>query len=280
MTIDDKELLERSRQGDKAAFEELVRRHYAPLQRFIYRYKGMNYYDDETREALSHEIAEKALYKARDNKRAKYDPAKSKFTTWIHKRAIWIILDEFRKSKREELAISRLGYATDRLKEEDPPITAKPKEREGFTKSLLREEETPSFHRPNARHFSFRPPDERDKKYVPENREEKIRRFDYEGLEKSIKELLRLAFESGVLELSGGRGLPNWMFDGAAQCYWNFDRVKLARGERNILQLAVHLPKKEIVRKLRMNSRSFDKAICILKKKLRVNGNILESDNV
>lgn len=89
---EDRELVVAAREGDEAAFGELVRRHQGGLRRCAARIVG----DDEE----GRDIAQAAFIRAWENL-AKYDPAWS-FSTWLYRIATNLAIDVLRSRDSRE----------------------------------------------------------------------------------------------------------------------------------------------------------------------------------
>ena len=85
----DFDLVEKSRAGDDAAFEELLRRHYAGTYALAFRLTGSTLADDITQETFL--LAYRHLSRFR---------GQAKFSTWLTRIAINLCRSEWRKRKR------------------------------------------------------------------------------------------------------------------------------------------------------------------------------------
>jgi RNA polymerase sigma-70 factor (ECF subfamily) len=92
MSVDLK-LVERSKEGDLAAFEELVRMYQKQIYNLGYRMMG--------NEEDASDITQEAFLKA--YKSIKKFNAKSSFGTWIYRIAVNVCIDELRKRKKAKL---------------------------------------------------------------------------------------------------------------------------------------------------------------------------------
>lgn len=92
MSVDLK-LVERSKEGDLAAFEELVRMYQKQIYNLGYRMMG--------NEEDASDITQEAFLKA--YKSIKKFNAKSSFGTWIYRIAVNVCIDELRKRKKTKL---------------------------------------------------------------------------------------------------------------------------------------------------------------------------------
>ncbi|MDD5706820.1 MAG: RNA polymerase sigma factor [Kiritimatiellae bacterium] len=99
-----------ARQGERAAFETLVRRHQRPLLNFFLR---MGVYTDA--EDLVQQTFIR-LYRYRQ----RYRPC-AKFTTFLYLLARQVRIDELRRRRRREKAIAALAAASDREAPSAPP---------------------------------------------------------------------------------------------------------------------------------------------------------------
>ena len=89
----DAELVEAAlRPAGQSAFEELVRRHTAPLRRYVAR---MSYETPDT-----DDIVQEAFIRAWSNLRS-FNPERARFTTWIHRIAHNLTIDHLRQRSRE-----------------------------------------------------------------------------------------------------------------------------------------------------------------------------------
>lgn len=85
----DFDLVERSKQGDTAAFDELLSRHYERLHSLIFRLTDADRCDDMTQEAFL------LAYRNIDRFRGE-----AKFSTWLTRIAVNLCRSEWRKRKR------------------------------------------------------------------------------------------------------------------------------------------------------------------------------------
>ncbi len=83
-------LVEKSRSGDAAAFEELLSRHYARTRALIFRLTGADRVDDLTQESFL--LAYKNIRRFR---------GEATFSTWLTRIAVNLCRSEWRKHKRE-----------------------------------------------------------------------------------------------------------------------------------------------------------------------------------
>jgi len=86
---DDFDLVERSRAGDTAAFDELLSRHYERTHALIFRLTDADRCDDMTQEAFL--LAYRNIHRFR---------GQAKFSTWLTRIAVNLCRSEWRKRKR------------------------------------------------------------------------------------------------------------------------------------------------------------------------------------
>ena len=85
----DFDLVERSREGDTAAFDELLSRHYERLHALIFRLTDADRCDDMTQEAFL--LAYRNIHRFR---------GQAKFSTWLTRIAVNLCRSEWRKRRR------------------------------------------------------------------------------------------------------------------------------------------------------------------------------------
>ena len=91
IAADDARLLERIKQGDKAAFAVLVRRHSLMFYRVAYRFSGSR--------TESEDIVQEAFVKLWEKPNMWQEDRKTAFTTWFYRVVVNLCLD-YRKKKR------------------------------------------------------------------------------------------------------------------------------------------------------------------------------------
>lgn len=87
----DAELVTRVSGGDREAFDTILRAQLGPVSRYVYRMTG----NEAEAEDISQEVFLRLWTHA-----SKFDPSKSKLTTWLHNIAHNLCIDHFRKSGR------------------------------------------------------------------------------------------------------------------------------------------------------------------------------------
>ena len=99
----DEELMTKIRAGDNSAYEAIVRRHLKPVSHYAWRMLG-NQRDVE-------DIAQDTFLKVWINA-ASWQPAKAKFSTWVHRIAHNLCIDHMRKRREQatdEEAVQKAG---------------------------------------------------------------------------------------------------------------------------------------------------------------------------
>ncbi len=86
------ELVQRVREGDKAAFQQLLGQHLGPVTQFAFRLTG----DASLAEDVAQEVFLRLWSRA-----GQFDPSRSKLTTWLHNIARNLCIDHFRKQGRQ-----------------------------------------------------------------------------------------------------------------------------------------------------------------------------------
>lgn len=98
----DEELMLAVCEGDQSAYQTLVRQHLKSISHYAYRILG----NRKDTEDITQEVFLKMWMNA-----AKWDPAKSKLTTWLHRIAHNLCIDHLRKHSRTELQ-DEIGEST------------------------------------------------------------------------------------------------------------------------------------------------------------------------
>ena len=93
----DEELMAAVISGDRSAYQALVRRHLKPISHYALRLLGDR--------GESEDIAQETFLRLWTNA-AKWDPAKAKLTTWLHRITHNLCIDFLRKQKRVSLEAS------------------------------------------------------------------------------------------------------------------------------------------------------------------------------
>lgn len=132
---DDSELVKRCQQGDRAGFDELVRRHYALAYNIAYRMLG-----DHDRAADATQAAILRAYRAVP--RFRHDAS---FSTWLYRIVTNVCLDQLRRHERGARSLTLVGDDDEAALDEmeirddsgDPAAAAEQQERQELVQRAL-----------------------------------------------------------------------------------------------------------------------------------------------